>query len=468
MKSSLLVCLSILCISPTICQIPQQAGLDQLIGEAQAKAIFSGNVFVAKQGQSVYFQSVGYKNKQKEISNDSTTQFQIGSVTKLFTKTLILQLAELDKLSTSATVGQYFPDFPPHLKPITIQQLLDHTSGLGSYYNVDGYEEASGNISSIRQVLDFVKKEELQFKPGTDNAYSNSGYVVLAGLVEILTGKQYGVVLKENILDKLGMQSTSFSVGASRSPRLATGYLSNQPGTLKSNEQFNIVGAGDGGIFSTTNDLLKFIVSIASNNKLLPDSRKVELVNSPLFPIQYGNWAEFKSKGRLAVAGGAPGISAVVGFNMATGYQIVVLSNFDEGSAEEMYRRVGAVLRNEPPEPFALSPARLIYSFFDSKNALTESEFRALLKKNGVALEDDMPLLFAGQALLQEKRWDAALALYKAYTAMFPGIVVAWNDLGDVNHALNNKSDAKKCYEKALSLRPGNPRALEALKKLGD
>ena len=88
------------------------------------------------------------------------------------------------------------------------------------------------------------------------------------------------------------------------------------------------------------------------------------------------------------------------------------------------------------------------------------------LQSHGYVLDDDMPLFFAGQPLLMEGKADEAIALYQFYTKRFPQIVVAWNDLGDAYLLKKDKEKAKTCFQKALEIRPGNPRALENLKKL--
>ena len=151
---------------------------------------------------------------------------------------------------------------------------------------------------------------------------------------------------------------------------------------------------------------------------------------------------------------------------------MVVLSNYDEGSAEQVAMRLSAVMNGKTPEPFEEAgeggAAGNLYKWLlaNDKSDFTTA-YKEIYKKMGVPLDDDMQLLYVGQRLIQEKHFDKALILYQTYTHDFPQIVMAWNDLGDVHVALNDKPSAIRCYQKALELRPGNPRATNALKKLG-
>jgi tetratricopeptide (TPR) repeat protein len=104
-----------------------------------------------------------------------------------------------------------------------------------------------------------------------------------------------------------------------------------------------------------------------------------------------------------------------------------------------------------------------IYEILDKP---ATNDLKSELDKENLKINDDMILLDVGQVLIKEKKTDKALILYQYYTATFPNIVVAWNDLGDIYLMKHNKEEAIKCYKQALQIRPGNPRAKESLEKL--
>ena len=112
---------------------------------------------------------------------------------------------------------------------------------------------------------------------------------------------------------------------------------------------------------------------------------------------------------------------------------------------------------------FENEQSKQVYALFQKQGI---SDLAAELTKEKITIDNDMVLLEVGRALTEEKKNELALILYKYYTSSFPNIVVAWNDLGDLYQVLNNKDEAIKCYQQALKIRPGNPRAKENLDKL--
>lgn len=442
--------------------------IDALVAEAEKKQVFSGNILIAKDNAVIYEKSSGKADIPNNIANTPATSFQIGSISKLFTRILIQQLAAGHKLGLDDTLGKYIPGFPPEIAgKVTIRQLTDHTSGLGDYTQQDGFLQKHQDIQRVSDILPLIRRDKLLFAPGTGKQYSNSGYVLLSAVIEKVTGLNYGTVLKEKILDPLGMDDTGFNAYTKDIAGKAKGYLSNQPGVMEDNLNLHIVGAGDGGIYSTARDMWKFMQSYLNDNRLLSEEDKLHTVNTPLFPVTYQSWAEFRQKGRMMLAGGAPGISALAGFDMEKKLVIIVLSNFDERTAESMGQRISAVLYGREPKPFQLAPSRFIYTLLKEKGPQYFLEnYRKEMEGASVPADDDMVLLYAGQQLLKDKDADAAIALYTVYTKEFPNIVVAWNDLGDAFLMKGDKQQAKSSYSQALKLRPANQRAIQALQKL--
>lgn len=440
-----------------------------IVNEAYAKEVFSGNALIVRDGKTAFEFSIGDADYENSIPNSASTKFETGSITKFFVKTLIHQLAEDNKIKLSDKLGMYLTGFSPEISEnVSIQQLLDHTSGLGDFYNDTMNPDELSKVKNISEVLKFIQNEKLSFTPGSNVRYSNSGYVVLAALAEKIYGKSLEEILKEKIFEKIGMESSGFKVTVVNTEGKAKGYLSNQIGPKQDNSEMNLIGAGAGGIFTTTDDLNRFAQSLINDNRLLSDENKVRLFNSPLFPVEYKDWNDFINTGQFAIAGGAPGISAVLGINMQKKYVMVVLSNFDEGTAEGVSQRLSAVLNDREVKPFSPPPARVIYDIIKNKGAENfTSAYKDELSAAGIELDNDMILLFTGREFLRENDPDNAIALYTVYTKEFPNIVVAWNDMGDAYLMKNEKDKARKCYEQALKIRPENKRAKDSILKLG-
>lgn len=168
---------------------------DRALAQRASQDEFSGIVMICYRGNPVLSRSYGAADKQRQIPNRSDTIFALASVTKLFTATAIIQLLEQGKLTLGASLGTYLPDWPADLKPLTIHQLLTHTSGMSDYHASDTYKDRHLNWSSAEQVMNgitgVIKDMPLLFTPGTASSYSNSGYVTLGAIVGQLTGQSY-------------------------------------------------------------------------------------------------------------------------------------------------------------------------------------------------------------------------------------------------------------------------------------
>jgi CubicO group peptidase (beta-lactamase class C family) len=244
---------------------------------------FNGSALVEYEGKILYSKSFGPANKEKDIQNDLNTQFRIGSATKSFTATLIMQLAEQGKLSVTDTAGKFIKGYAHG--NITIEQLLTHQSGIPNYTNNEDYlAKILLNRYTTTQLVKFFCSDSLEFIPGSAFNYSNSGYVVLAAIIERITGQTYATVLDEKIFRPAGMnqsffgQSRTGNAGSSKihdtilapSAHMAIGYVNGEPEISFPIE--NITGAG--GISSTTGDLLLYNHALSAGTLLSATSMK--------------------------------------------------------------------------------------------------------------------------------------------------------------------------------------------------
>lgn len=467
-KTLTCICLVALSLVRLHAQESLTGRLNAFMDEAVKKDLFSGNALVLQDGKVVWQITTGMADRAQDLPNTMETGFSIGSVTKLFTKIVVLQLVAEGKIDLNSTLGAYLDGFQPEIAGrVKISHLINHQSGFGQYYDVPGFNPEETAVQSASDFLPWIRREELLFEPGTAIEYSNSGFVLLAAVAEKVTGKTYPDILQTRIFDKLSMRATGFMCRPAKVPGKALGYLSNQPGPLRDNLGLPLLGGGDGGIYSTIGDLLEFDRSLTGDNRLLSDAGKLQLFNDPLFSREYADWPAFQKEGSFAVAGGGPGVSAVYSRNNQRNRTVIVLSNYDEGSAETVFKGLNAILNDMPVPALQPSASKFIYSLLTEKGAdYFTGNIERELEQNGYSLDDDMVLLFAGEAILEEGKGDEAIALYRFYTKKFPRIVVAWNDLGDAYLLKNDRENAKKCFTKALELRPGNPRAKENLEKI--
>ncbi|HJP86230.1 MAG TPA: serine hydrolase domain-containing protein, partial [Gemmatimonadaceae bacterium] len=265
------------------------------------------------------------------VANNLETAFNLGSINKIFTQISILQLAAAGKLDLDSTVAKYWPDYPNQdvARRITIRQLMRHTSGIGG--NIFA-PPTSGNRHDIRRLQDYLPlfvNEPLQFEPGSKNAYSNAGYIVLGLLVERLSGQDYYSYVRDHIFAPAGMSRTASFAPDSLPPNTAIGYTrgdENAPASapLHANTaELPGRGSSAGGGYSTAQDLIKFLKAL----------REHRIANG----LPAG----------LGIAGGAPGINAIVEGDLPGGYDLVVLTNLDPPAA----MRIGRMTREWLGQP---------------------------------------------------------------------------------------------------------------------
>ncbi|MEJ2190497.1 MAG: serine hydrolase, partial [Acidobacteriota bacterium] len=284
-----------------------------LVEEEAASGEFSGVVVVARDGMVVFEKAVGLARREAGVPNTISTSFNIGSITKVFTRVIITQLAAEGRLSFDDTVARHLPDYPdPEIAgKVTIQQLLDMSSGLGDFFGARYDATPKDEIVELADYLQLFAGQPLEFAPGSSRQYSNAGYIVLGLIIEKVTGKPYSEVVAARVFEPAGMTGSGLFARSDLPPEAAYGYT--RDGWMEAMESWmagkeagaplggewrlnldSLPGRGSsaGGSYSTAHDLLAF-------------DRAVEAG-------KLGDATFFRSNGGMGFAGGAPGINAAL------------------------------------------------------------------------------------------------------------------------------------------------------------
>lgn len=215
---------------------------------------------IIKNGELVYAKGYGFANLEYDIPNSSKSVFRIGSTSKQFTAACIVLLAEQGKLSLEDTLKNIFPDFPDYAKKITIRQLLNHTSGIRDYLQLaylKGLRE--DDYYTDGDIMDWLTNQtDLNFEPGEEFLYSNSGYWLLSRIVEKISGINMAQYAEKEIFKPLGMENTHFHNDHNKIVKnRASGYIPIDDENFQiSMTTLNMIG--DGGIFTTIEDIKKW------------------------------------------------------------------------------------------------------------------------------------------------------------------------------------------------------------------
>lgn len=326
--------------------------MEQYLQDAVKTHAFSGAVLVAKNGEAIYKGAFGLASKRYKVPNQIDTKFNIGSLNKMFTGVAILQLAEKGKLKLDDPIAKYLPDFPPDVaNKVTIRHLLQHSSGWGHYWQNEQYLNNWIDLRKISDYMAFIKDIPLDFEPGTDRQYSNTGYQVLGGIIESASGQDYYEYIRQHIYQPANMKNSDAYEMDDPVENLATGYTNSSPyGPSEGYQRNNVYlhsakGTAAGGGFSTVDDLLNFL-------NALRDHQLISRANTNLYYNRFRPVTEdnFQPRGAIGKAGGAPGINAGIEIDFDLGLTVIILSNYDPPVATKTARMVmqmAAELDNE-------------------------------------------------------------------------------------------------------------------------
>ena len=222
--------------SALVCALPSWADagpdlstqLDQLFRDAYASdpgTAPGASVLVKKGDQVLLRQGYGSADLELGVAIEPDMVFRLGSITKQFTAVAVMLLVEDGKLKLDQTLAELLPDYPDvHDGEVTLEQLLDHTSGIPSYTAMPEFWEKARQDLTVDEMLDFFDEKELEFEPGTQWAYNNSGYFLLGAVIEQISGKTYADFMQERVFKPLGLSRTTYGDPTKITPRRVEGY----------------------------------------------------------------------------------------------------------------------------------------------------------------------------------------------------------------------------------------------------
>jgi CubicO group peptidase (beta-lactamase class C family) len=453
------------------------AKIDELMAQYHKNSQFNGTVLVVEGGKIIYKKGFGFANAEWEIPNTPDTRFRIGSITKQFTATLILQLVEQGKIKLDGKLTDYLTDYRKETGDrVTIHHLLNHTSGIPSYTGLPGFfQEVSRDPYSV---ADFVKKHasgDLEFEPGSKFVYNNSGYFLLGAIIEKVTGKPYDQVLKENILDPLGMKDTGYDRHDAIIKKRASGYQRNPKGVVNAPYLDMSLPYAAGSLYSTVEDL--YIWDQALYTDKLISAKSKELMYKPgLQNYAYG-WVVTKipmgenngAKTVIAHGGGINGFNTLITRLVDDKHLIVLFNNTGGARLDEMNRAITNILYDKPyAAPKKPISEALLKTIVEKDVAAAVKQYHELKTKEAAGYDFREPELnMLGYQLLEMKRTKDAIEIFKLNVEAYPRAANTYDSLGEAYMINGDKELAIQNYKKSLELNPNNANAAEALKKLG-
>jgi CubicO group peptidase (beta-lactamase class C family) len=322
---------------------------------------FSGAVHVRQDKQDLYQKAFGYADRSNRIPNTLDTRFGIASGTKFFTALAVGKLVEAGKLDFSSKVAELIPwDFQHYSREITVRHLLTHTSGIPDYYDeekVDDFDNFTVaapwyELKGPRDYLAVFPDEAMKFPPGERFSYSNGGYILLGVLIEEISGMPYREFVEKEIFAPAGMHRSGYFAMNKLPEGTAFGYVQEENGWRTNIYNLPIIGASDGGAYTTLHDIEKLwdmfwsyrILSKEMVGTYTAPHVKTTSENAGRF-YGHGIWVRTGSDTEEYIVGEDAGVSFYSGVTQAKDLLITVISNTTEG-AWPILRAINEILQD--------------------------------------------------------------------------------------------------------------------------
>jgi CubicO group peptidase (beta-lactamase class C family) len=473
------------------------AAVDSLLTRLHLEQGFDGNVLIADHGHIIYQRSFGLANAANGQPLTKDNLFNLASVSKIFTAIAVMQLVEAGKLRLTDNLQTFFPDML--YAPITIYNLLNHTSGLIDF-EADPVRNALSSHPDNAEIERVFAKVHLpaRFPPGADWGYSNTNYLLLALIVEKVSGLSYPEYIKQHIFIPAKMKR-SFVLFKNIPPtdqRQVThlyyypDILALHPANVDSIPMARAANAlsensyGDGGVFSTTGDLFRFHQALQEGRLLdrksqaimyapviLRGNKNYEVGNAnPDYSSGYGlGWmvARDSSRGKVVWHSGAdPGVLTFLMRNIDRDQCVIVLNNNWYRGTYHLGGSLMNMLNNRPMQLMALSLARMIGQEYSLHGAAAALTLLSSLKNDKGYHIGFLEMNELGYDLLAKNDTQTAIAVLRVNTETYPKSGDVWDSLAEAYYKAGDKESAVADYQKSIQLDPHNENGKKMLTKI--
>lgn len=342
----------------------EDSQLTNMLNASIEEHAFSGVISLRRQGIVRYERAAGYADRSNKVENTLETRFGIASGTKFFTALAIGKLIEAQKLSFDTKLRDCIAlDFPQYSQEITIRHLLTHTSGIPDYLDEEKMPDCENvrfsvpwyDLRSPRDYLALFPDEPMKFAPGERFSYSNGGYILLGVVIEELTGLTYQDFVAQAIFTPIGMNQSGYFAMNKLPEKTALGYVKEAEGWHTNIYNLPVVGASDGGAFTTVHDIATLWKAFWRYESL--PQALVEVYAQPYVKAEtegehtyYGHglwiWEDTARNRETYIMGGDAGVSFKSSVYHSEELQVTVISN-TTGGAWPVLRAIDTALKGE-------------------------------------------------------------------------------------------------------------------------
>ncbi len=450
--------------------------IDDLLTRYSEYGLFNGAVIVANDGGVILEKAYGFANYQWDVPLTKDAKFRVGSVTKQFTAALILQLVSEGKIKLDGKITDYLPGYRKDTGgKVTIRELLNHTSGIKSYTNMPNvWRDSLRNHYTEVYMLKHFQMGDLEFTPGSNFNYNNTGYYLLAAIAEKVTGEKYSDLIKKRLLEPAGMLNSGIETDEFAIKKMCDGYIKQGLKYLKDPYIYMPNAMGAGNLYSTVGDLYKWDRALYGG-KILKEKFKELMFTPNKFGYGFGWFVrnEVNPEGKKVKivwhTGGINGFNSIIWRNITDSTLIVILSNVGPFAAFPLAVKIQQILYGNAPA----MPKRPLYDYLYEKitdegiDSAIRLFYRLKKEESDVFDFSESQLNTLGYILLNENRINDAIKIFDLNIKEFPSSSNVYDSMGEAMLKKGNKKQAIRYYRKSLELNPGNDNAVKVLKKLG-
>jgi CubicO group peptidase (beta-lactamase class C family) len=330
------------------------AAFDTLLAAKFKKEEPGATVLVSRKGQVIYQKGFGMADMELKVPMRPEMVFRIGSISKQFTAVAILQLMEKGKLSLQDDIKKFIPDYPTHGYTITVEHLLTHTSGIKSYTSLSSFDSIMNMHMKPLEMIAYFKNQPMDFAPGTQWNYNNSGYFILGYIIEKVSGLTYEEYVKENLFKPAGMTNSAYGNDTRIIANRAKGYQQGKDGYENARPLSMTLPYAAGSLVSTVEDLWKWNQAVHAYKLVSKESLQKAFTDYKLTngkPTKYGyGWGFNEVQGAATIehSGGINGFVTDGLYIPSQDIFIAIFANCDCRSLDMEAPQLAALTMGKP------------------------------------------------------------------------------------------------------------------------
>lgn len=478
MKKNLLIIIASLVSSFIHAQDARSENLSQTFEKIQDSLGFNGIIAATERDSLFFVKSAGFANMEFQVPVSSDTKFRIASLSKPIISYAIYILVDQGKINFKKNISTYIPNISKEIgDSVLVEHLINHTGGLIRDFDILHGGNASKHYTRD-EIVDLINQSKLQSIPGDRYSYSNTGYTLLAMIIENVMDRSLNESLKMLLFTPLNMNATGHEERGVLYTNFSSGYDALGETILKSSYEDKSHVHGAGSLYSTVTDLSKFASEVIKGS-LMSDETYAKYITDKGGNVAGGGWITWTYGSRLPgspkngqilyFSGSCPGYRSFMGIYLEHEIAVIGLMNKVPINTSLLNNKFGNIMLGYDPEEIS-KPAFQVFlpSILDGDLSEVKARYYTMISENSNSSITAQELNQTGYLLLSHGRISQAIKVFSFMTMIYPDNSNAFDSLGEALIANGDIEEGVEAYKKSLELNPANGNALAMLEQYSD